>query len=117
MAAFTSSKEGRYDVFFELRIPMGNYKEEMTAFNKATDELLSQLISLIGCRNCQQIMISHRYGDLYDKVAAAGSKTLPHPPMVLVQTARRANHAVCDGYSLAYEFCFSSRYYSDRHAW
>lgn len=108
MAAFTSSKEGRYDVFFALAHPYENYKEEMTAFNKATDELLSQVdLSASDAEIAQQIhdlLIDTVTYD--DKVAAAGVNDLAHTAYgVLVQNGNgEANHAVCDGYSLAYEY-------------
>ena len=97
-----------YDFYFVLNDTYDEYREEMTAFHEAAEELLDS-VDL----NASEADIAHEIHDklcdlvTYDIDAAASEDgDLAHTAYgaLVANSAGTENYAVCDGYSLAYEY-------------
>ncbi len=102
---------GLYTVFFVLDQTYQNYEKEMTAFNTAVEAFLAD-IDMSGSQKDIAIQIHDKlvsmvtYDDYVLENSANSGGDLAHTAYgALVANSRGdANTAVCDGYSLAYEY-------------
>ncbi len=102
---------GRYSVFLALAEPFGQYEEQMNEFNNAAQEFLAD-IDLSRSEYDIALQIHDKLIDLvtYDMPVCDGGMNevgnLGHTAYgALVKDSwGNANHCVCDGYSLAYEY-------------
>ena len=101
----------RYTVFFGISESYDNYETEMRAFNSAVEEFLSD-IDQSGSQYETVLQIHDKLIDLitYDDAVCDGGENevqnLGHTAYgALVEDSwGNANYAVCDGYSLAFEY-------------
>lgn len=103
-----SSGDKVWVVYFELSEPYENYEEEMGKFNDATEDFLEDIDT---SKSDQEVarQIHDKLIDLvtYDTDAASSeSDDLAHTAYgaLVEDSSGNANHAVCDGYALAYEY-------------
>ena len=103
---------GLYYVYFHMREPFANFTQQMTAFNKASDEFLAQ-IDTSGTQYDTIRQIHDHLIDLvnYDDATASAinfgwGQDLAHTAYgALVQNSDGiGNYAVCDGYTLTIEY-------------
>lgn len=98
-----------YDVYFGLKQPYTNYRTEVTAFNDAVNAFLKDINT-----NAQDHEIAREIHDKlismvtydYDVAGSNNNTDYAHSAFgALVRNSTGAgNTAVCDGYSLAYEY-------------
>ncbi len=102
---------GVYSVYFSLSEPYTNYEEEMAAFNEAAEEFLSDIDTTASEEEiATQIhdklaeMVTYDYA-VAEKLNESG-QDLAHTAYgaLVADSDGNANYAVCDGYSLAYEY-------------
>lgn len=103
------SAGGFYVVYFGLTDPYTNYREQMTAFNEAADAMLARVN-----REASDYEIALQIHDLLMETVTYDTDVLNrHEGQDFAHTAYGAlvenssgvkNFAVCDGYSLAYEY-------------
>lgn len=105
-------QNGFYFVYFRMREPFEHFEEQMTAFNLATEEFLSDIDTGISeYETVRQIHDKLIRQVTYDTPAAEG----PDPPVgqdlahtaygaLVADSAGNPHYAVCDGYSLAFEY-------------
>ncbi len=102
---------GRYMVFFGMEKPFANYTTEMTAFNHAVDMFLAD-IDQSGSQYDTAKQIHDKLIDLvtYNTPVMEGGMdefgNLGHTAYaaLVADSSGNPNYAVCDGYSLAYEY-------------
>lgn len=100
--------DGTWNVYFELAEPYANYEEEMTKFNEAAEEFLAD----IDTTQSDQAIARQIHDKLIDEVTydyavlESDGYDLAHTAYgALVEDSEgNAHYAVCDGYSLAYEY-------------
>lgn len=99
---------GRYIVYFQMREPFDAFEEQMTAFNQAAEDFLSKID-----RNASQYeMIKQIHDELIDLVVYDVPCCKRHGPdlahtaygVLVANTGGTPHYAVCDGYSLAFEY-------------
>ena len=99
---------GRYKVFFMIDQPYVDFEEKMTAFNQATESFLSDID-----RSVSQMEIVKQIHDklmdlvIYDTdTCERHAVDLAHTAygVLVSNTAGVSNCAVCDGYSLAFQY-------------
>ena len=99
---------GRYTVFFRMEAPYEPFEERMTAFNEAASAFLADID-----RSASKLEIVRQ---IHDKLMDLVTYDIPtmerHGPdlahtafgCLVSNTSGDANYAVCDGYSLAFEY-------------
>ena len=103
------SAGGIYVIYFGLVEPYDNYRDQMTAFNKKAEEILEQVD-----RSASDYEIAKQIHDILMQLVTYDTDVLNrHESQDFAHTAYGAlvknssgvsNYAVCDGYSLAYEY-------------
>ena len=114
---FGSSRQetsGMYPVYFYMSEPYAKYEEQMTAFNAAADAFLAD-IDVTGSEYDIALQIHDKLIDMvtYDDIVMENSQAegsnLAHTAYgaLVADSYGTANYAVCDGYSLAFEYLCS----------
>lgn len=102
---------GIYLVYYGLREPYSKYESQMTAFNQAAEEFLSDIDKSASDYEIAK-QIHDKLIDLvtYDQHVLENmsiqGQNLAHTAYgaLVANTEGQANYAVCDGYALAYEY-------------
>lgn len=104
-----NSQQGKNDVYFRMITPYNDFEKDMTKFNEAADQFLAD-IDLTGsdeqiARAIHDKLINTVRYDLEVMEKNLGEDLAHTAYGALVGNSRgEANTAVCDGYSLAYEY-------------
>lgn len=104
-----NSQQGKNDVYFRMITPYADFEKDMTEFNDAAEKFLAD-INLNGTEEeiakeiHDKLINSVRY-DMEVMEKSLGEDLAHTAYGALVKNSRgEANTAVCDGYSLAYEY-------------
>ena len=111
---FGSAKQetsGMYPVYFYMSEPYEKYEEQMTAFNEAADAFLAD-IDVTGSEYDIALQIHDKliemvtYDDIVLENSQAEGNNLAHTAYgaLVADSYGTPNYAVCDGYSLAFEY-------------
>lgn len=105
--------DGTWDVYLYLVEPYENYTEEMTAFNEAAEDFLNEIDTTQSEMDiARQVhdklvnLVTYDNDLLEETDDTAGMQNLGHTAYgcFVEDSYGNENHAVCDGYALAYEY-------------
>lgn len=106
---YIDNENGTWDVYIYLTEPYANYEEEMTAFNDAASEFLAGIDTSRSELDIAREVHDKLVGQVtYDMEVADKEEyyNLAHTAYgcLVADSDGNAQYAVCDGYSLAYEY-------------